>query len=59
MPTWGEILKELVDLKKQGNKVPFDDVRRKYLLELSRHTGRNTIIYSTKWTQPIPFPEIH
>lgn len=57
MPTWGEILKEVVDLKKQGNIIPFDDVRRKYLLELSRHTGRNTIIYSTKWTQPVPFPE--
>lgn len=54
MPTWGEILKELDDLRQQGNQVPFDAVRRKYLLQLANHTGRNTIIYSTKWAQPHP-----
>ncbi len=52
MPTWGEILKELQDTKTQGIDPPFDAVRRKYLALLNKKTGRNTIIYFTKWTQP-------
>ncbi len=51
MPTWGEILKELQDTKTQGTDPPFDAVRRKYLALLNQKTGRNTIIYFTKWTQ--------
>lgn len=40
----------------QGDKVPFDTVRRKYLQLLHRHTGRDTIIYMTQWTQPANVP---
>lgn len=52
MPTWGEILKELSDeAQKNGNVVPFDEVRRKYLALLYNKTKRNTIFYATAWTQ--------
>jgi len=47
MPTWGEILNEF-------NTPPAnpDSVRRKYLSLLTQHTGRDAILYSTKWTDP-------
>jgi hypothetical protein len=32
--------------------LPFDHVRRKYLAALNQKTGRNTILYATRWTQP-------
>ena len=48
MPTWGEILKEF-----QTPPNTPDSIRRKYLLELSKHTGRDVILYSTKWTDPV------
>jgi hypothetical protein len=50
MPTWGEILTEI-----RGTKAPvgtgpdFDSVRRRYLREVSRHTGRATIFYGTSF----------
>jgi len=47
MPTWGEILIEI--------KTPPSDpdvIRRKYLAALAKHTGRDTILYLTKWTDP-------
>lgn len=50
MPTWGEILKELKD-NSHGNKIPFDETRRKYLTKLYQSTQRNVIIYATAWTQ--------
>jgi len=50
MATWGQILSEL-QANAQGNKIPFDQVRRKYLAQLYQKTQRNTIIYSTAWTQ--------
>ncbi len=50
MPTWGEILAELKTEAAKG-KIPFDDVRRKYLALLYQKTGRNVILYATKWTQ--------
>ncbi len=53
MPTWGDIHKELRSIPNQ-----FDYVRRKYLKELHEHTGRNTIIYASKWTQPGSPPEL-
>lgn len=60
MPTWGEILKELQQT--QGNLPPgvspFDAVRRKYLNALATHTGRDTILYATQWTQPGGDPEL-
>lgn len=51
MPTWGEILNELREFNQREKKPPFDFVRRKYLRQLSEHTGRDTILYATKWTQ--------
>ena len=45
MPTWGEILGEF------QSSTP-DSVRRKYLTLLAQHTGRDVILYSTKWTDP-------
>lgn len=52
MPTWGELIPELQAAGKNHGPSAFDVVRRKYLRELSAHTGRNTILYATKWTQP-------
>src|SRR5437868_4027241 len=50
MPTWGELLNELQASK--GQKQPFDAIRRKYLIQLSQHTGRAAILYSTKFASP-------
>lgn len=52
MPTWGEILNELKGAMQQHGPQTFDVVRKKYITALSAHTGRNTILYATKWTQP-------
>jgi len=51
MPTWGEILTELKQTEEKGVKPPFDTVRRKYLAATYEKTGRNTILYATKWTR--------
>jgi hypothetical protein len=51
MPTWGELLAELNQLVQNGVNPPFDVVRRKYLTITHNYTGRNTILYATKWTQ--------
>jgi len=56
MPTWGEILVEIRERASQGDKAPFDYVRRKYLAELHKYTSRNTILYATNWTDPRGFP---
>lgn len=50
MPTWGQILAELKDGRVNG-KIQYDIVRRKYLKALQEKTGRNTIVYATKFTQ--------
>ena len=50
MPTWGQILGELRQLVQQGNLQAFDTVRNKYLKALSDYTGRNSVIYATRWT---------
>lgn len=47
MPSWGEILSEFT----QPNS-DFDSIRRRYLTSLSAHTGRETVLYATKWTNP-------
>jgi hypothetical protein len=52
MPTWGEILTELKQVEKQTKLPPFDNVRRKYLTLLKNKTGRDVILYATKWTSP-------
>ncbi|HML76482.1 MAG TPA: hypothetical protein PKB02_18465, partial [Anaerohalosphaeraceae bacterium] len=50
MPIWSEILNELASTAKGG--IPqFDVIRRKYLSYLNLETGRDTILYATKWTQ--------
>jgi ClpP class serine protease len=51
----GEILNELTEIMRE-QKAPFDVVRRKYLKKLSEHTGRNTILYASNWTQPSDTP---
>jgi hypothetical protein len=52
LPTWGELIPELQSAAAQHGPAAFDIVRRKYLSALSASTGRNTILYATKWTQP-------
>lgn len=52
MPTWGELIPELQNAAAQHGPAAFDVVRRKYLTALASYTGRNTILYATKWTQP-------
>ena len=64
MPTWGEQIRELRDLKqaaankppKPGDPAPHDQLRRKYLKALSEHTGRATIFYGTCWLENKPVP---
>lgn len=51
MPTWGDILDEILEVKGEVDK-PLDAVRRKYLKRLHEETGRDTILYSTAWTLP-------
>jgi hypothetical protein len=65
VPTWGDILNELKALVATGQfnpaspLSPFDAVRRKYLDQLSRVTGRNAVLYATRWTQgPVQEPEL-
>lgn len=45
MPDWREVLTEIHLLQIEGRSDAFDLVRRKYLKQLSDHTGRNTIAY--------------
>jgi hypothetical protein len=51
MPTWHEINEELQREIRQGNALPFDTVRRRYLTAIYSHTGRNTILYIARFTQ--------
>lgn len=50
MPTWGQILNEVQQLAQQGESRAIDIVRQKYILQLSQHTGRNVIVYASRWT---------
>lgn len=52
MPTWGQILDEILEARDEGIEKPIDAVRRKYLKQLQELTGRDTILYSTAWTLP-------
>lgn len=53
--SWGDILKEIGAESAAGPLPPgtsvFDVVRRKYLRQLQNATGRNTVLYASKWTQ--------
>jgi len=63
VPTWGELLKELVQIQRRvelaatatppapGTPSPHDLLRRKYLKALSERTGRATIVYATAWQE--------
>lgn len=46
MPNWGELLEEI---KTAGST--HDVIRRKYIKQLSDHTGRNVIVYYSGWLQ--------
>lgn len=58
MPTWGKILNEIHEFLKSGDQQAFDTVRNKYLKELNQKTGRNTIIYATRWTSGDTPPQL-
>jgi ClpP class serine protease len=49
MPSWGEVQQEINALGAQGIPFPLDQVRKKYLAELSAKTGRTTIVYYSGW----------
>jgi hypothetical protein len=51
MPTWSGILEELLKSQVKGKPPQFDAVRRKYLAYAYNHTGREVILYASKWTQ--------
>lgn len=51
MPNWKTLLDEII-----SSGSPFDVVRRKYLAELHRHTGRNIIVYYSGWLQKAGLP---
>ena len=50
MPSWGHILNEVNQSLQKGDRNAFDTVRRKYISELQKKTGRNLIVYASKWT---------
>jgi hypothetical protein len=49
MPTWSGILEQLTKLGDDPAK--YDTIRRTYLTKMYTLTGRNVIVYATKWTQ--------
>ena len=51
MPIWSEILRELSQTAAPGAAPDFDGVRRRYLAELQKHTGRNVVLYASGWLQ--------
>jgi hypothetical protein len=69
MPTWSELLQELTPLIQalQRGQAPVgvppgihpcDHIRRRYLGTLHAQTGRNVILYASKWTQAGVEPEL-
>ena len=46
MPSWDELQQEI-----RSVATPHDQVRRKYLRELSEHTGRCAIVYYSGWNE--------
>ena len=54
MPMWSEVQDEIRQTQDPNNgSFNFDGVRRKYIEELSKHTGRNTILYGSGWVQKV------
>jgi len=50
MATWGQVLGELRSAIQSGDNMAFDRIRNKYLKILSDYTGRDTIVYASRWT---------
>ena len=50
MPTWGQLLGEIRTHIQEGDQQAFDTIRNKYLKALSDFTGRDTVVYATRWT---------
>lgn len=59
MPNWNGVLSEIQRLESSGNQSAGDAVRHKYLHELHRKTGRNTIIYYSGWLYSPEMISIH
>jgi hypothetical protein len=52
MPTWGAILKEIqTESQLHPGAPPHDRILKKYLVQLHACTGRNVILYATRWVQ--------
>jgi ATP-dependent protease ClpP protease subunit len=51
MPNWKEVLDEIQVEAKKGVPNALDIVRRKYILEIHKKTGRNVIAYYSGWLQ--------
>lgn len=51
MPNWKEVLSEINEVAKRKVPNPIDFVRRKYLNEIYKFTGRNVISYYSGWLQ--------
>jgi hypothetical protein len=52
VPNWGDVLTEIA--AEQNRAVTaFDEIRRKYLKQLSDETGRNVIAYYSGWQQKV------
>lgn len=58
MPTWGEILNGmLLHASKTNGEIPVDSMRREAVANLTRLTGRPTVVYMTRWTSGGASPE--
>ena len=51
MPNWKEVIDEVQAAQNNGIANPLDFVRRKYLVEIEKSTGRNVIAYYSGWLQ--------
>ena len=59
MPTWGQLLTRLQELRQQGRTDAFDVIRREALLDLYNYTGRNVVLYASGHLQkPREAPEL-
>ncbi|OPA96937.1 hypothetical protein BFW87_11505 [Pseudomonas fluorescens] len=54
MPNWNDVLTEIAAEAQTHGEIALDLVRRKYLAQLSAHTGRNTIAYYSGWLTSNP-----
>lgn len=58
MPNFTQILEEMKDVANSGQENALDVVRKKYIQELSEHTGRNTICYYSSFLKNSQQPNI-